>query len=58
MGTPEVMGKVKTLTDFDAEFFGIHAKSGNTMDPMLRIMLEVAYEAIVDAGKAISFLPK
>ena len=50
MGTPDVMGKLKNITDFDAEFFGVHSKSANTMDPMLRIMLEVVYEAIVDAG--------
>ena len=45
------MGKLKNdLAEFDAEFFGIHSKSANTMDPMLRLMLEVSYEAIVDAG--------
>ena len=50
MGTPGMMGKVKNITDFDAEFFGVHSKGAHTMDPMLRNMLEVVYEAIVDAG--------
>ncbi|GFO05604.1 fatty acid synthase [Plakobranchus ocellatus] len=55
-GTPDVMGKLKNITDFDAEFFGVHSKSANTMDPMLRILLEVVYEAIVDAGESLASL--
>ncbi|GFO05617.1 fatty acid synthase [Plakobranchus ocellatus] len=50
------MGKLKNITDFDAEFFGVHSKSANTMDPMLRILLEVVYEAIVDAGESLASL--
>uniref|UniRef100_A0A8C3WD43 Fatty acid synthase n=1 Tax=Catagonus wagneri TaxID=51154 RepID=A0A8C3WD43_9CETA len=49
-GLPRRMGKLKDLSRFDASFFGVHAKQANTMDPQLRLMLEVTYEAIVDAG--------
>ena len=44
------MAKMKNLNNFDAEFFGIHSKSAETLDPQLRHLLEVAYEAVVDAG--------
>lgn len=50
-GLPKRNGKLKDISHFDAAFFGVHAKQANTMDPQLRLMLEVAYEAIVDAGK-------
>ncbi|XP_072167778.1 fatty acid synthase-like [Diadema setosum] len=49
-GLPPRNGKLKDLSRFDATFFGVHAKQANTMDPQLRILLEVAYEAIVDGG--------
>ncbi|KAJ0060389.1 hypothetical protein NL108_010160, partial [Boleophthalmus pectinirostris] len=49
-GLPQRNGKLKDISHFDAVFFGVHPKQANTMDPQLRIMLEVAYEAIVDAG--------
>ncbi|XP_054762953.2 fatty acid synthase-like [Lytechinus pictus] len=49
-GLPPRNGKLKDLSRFDATYFGVHAKQANTMDPQLRILLEVAYEAIVDGG--------
>lgn len=49
-GLPRRSGKLKDLSKFDAAFFGVHAKLAHTMDPQLRLLLEVAYEAIVDAG--------
>jgi len=49
-GTPERSGKLKDLTKFDASFFGVHPKQANVMDPQLRNLLEVTYEALVDAG--------
>lgn len=49
-GLPRRNGKLKDIIHFDAAFFGVHPKQANTMDPQLRLMLEVAYEAIVDAG--------
>lgn len=49
-GLPRRSGKLKDLSKFDASFFGVHPKQAHTMDPQLRLLLEVAYEAIVDAG--------
>lgn len=49
-GLPKRTGRVKDLRSFDATFFGVHAKQANVMDPQLRMLLEVTYEAIVDAG--------
>jgi len=50
-GLPERSGKLKELNRFDASFFGVHPKQAHVMDPSLRIMHELTYESIVDAGK-------
>ena len=50
-GLPTRNGKLKELNKFDASFFGIAPKQTDNMDPQLRLLLEVSYEAIVDAGK-------
>lgn len=47
---PHRSAKIKDLSSFDASFFGVHPKQAHVMDPQLRILLEVTYEAIVDAG--------
>lgn len=49
-GLPTRSGKLKDLTRFDNTFFGVHNKQANRTDPQLRMLLEVTYEAIVDAG--------
>ncbi|KAK4877606.1 hypothetical protein RN001_010112 [Aquatica leii] len=49
-GLPTRTGKLKNLTHFDATFFGVHAKQAHVMDPQLRLLLEVTYESLVDAG--------
>ncbi|CAK6981202.1 fatty acid synthase [Scomber scombrus] len=49
-GLPKRNGKLKDISHFDAAFFGVHPKQANTMDPQLRLMLEIAYEAILDGG--------
>lgn len=49
-GLPSRNGKLKDLAQFDATFFGVHAKQANAMDPQLRMLLEVTYEALVDSG--------
>lgn len=41
---------LNSLNKFDAQFFGIHGKQINIMDPQGRIAIEVAFEAIMDAG--------
>lgn len=47
---PKRSGKLKDLTKFDASFFGVHPKQADAMDAQLRMLLEVTYEALHDAG--------
>ncbi|XP_063240366.1 fatty acid synthase isoform X2 [Bacillus rossius redtenbacheri] len=49
-GLPARTGKIKDLSHFDAPFFGVHPKQADVMDPQLRMLLELTYEAILDAG--------
>ncbi|XP_033896426.3 fatty acid synthase-like [Acipenser ruthenus] len=49
-GLPRRNGKLKEISKFDASFFGVHPKQAHTMDPQLRLMMEISYEAIVDGG--------
>lgn len=51
LGLPKGSGMLKDVSRFDASYFGMLPKQVNKTDPQLRILLEVAYEAIVDAGK-------
>ncbi len=43
-------GFVENLKEFDAAFWGISPREANRMDPQQRWMLEVAWEALEDAG--------
>lgn len=43
-------GALQEIDTFDAAFFGISPREAPSIDPQQRIMLEVAYEAIEDAG--------
>jgi fatty acid synthase, animal type len=43
-------GKIRNLEKFDASFFSIRSRFAESMDPQGRILLENAYEAILDAG--------
>lgn len=49
---PSRHGKIKDddLERCDIEFFGVNPKQGECMDPQMRILLELTYEAIIDAG--------
>ncbi|XP_053598737.1 fatty acid synthase [Microplitis demolitor] len=47
---PQRTGKINNVGKFDALFFGVHFKQAHTMDPMCRMLMEHAFEAIVDAG--------
>ena len=49
-GLPKRNGTLKDITRFDAQFFGINPKQVDNMDPQLRLLLEVAYEALFDSG--------
>ena len=53
-GLPTRSGKIKDLSKFDAQFFGVHGKQANLMDPQARLLLELTYEAMVDAGMPFS----
>ena len=52
-GLPGRSGKIKDLSTFDAQFFGVHGKQANLMDPQARILLELTYEALCDAGTVL-----
>lgn len=49
---PTRIGKIKDddLQNLDAQFFKLHQKQAECMDPQLRMLLECTYEAIIDAG--------
>ena len=49
-GLPPRNGKLKDISKFDAAFFGVHPKQASSMDPQIRLLLEVTYETIIDAG--------
>lgn len=47
---PKRMGNISEIDRFDAQFFGVHHKQAQTLDPQGRQLQERAYEAIIDAG--------
>ncbi|GBL99479.1 Fatty acid synthase [Araneus ventricosus] len=49
-GLPRKMGKLKDISKFDSQFFAVHHKQAHVLDPQARILLELTYESIVDAG--------
>jgi fatty acid synthase, animal type len=49
-GLPTRNGKLKEVDRFDAAFFNVHPKQAHNMDPQLRLLLEVTYECLCDAG--------
>ncbi|CAG2105685.1 unnamed protein product, partial [Medioppia subpectinata] len=44
------MGKVKEVDKFDGNFFGIMSSLADPIDAQSRMLLEITYEAIIDAG--------
>ena len=49
---------MEEIQNFDNEFFGISTQEARGMDPQQRILLEVVYEAIEDAGMRLEELQK
>lgn len=49
---PSRLGKIKDedLENFDQQFFSVHQKQAECMDPQMRMLLETTHEAIIDAG--------
>lgn len=47
---PSGVGKMKQPEKFDLQFFGIHRKLSEKMDPYCRLMCEQTIRAICDAG--------
>lgn len=49
-GLPPRAGRLKDLSKFDANFFGFNHEEANYIDFQLRILYEIVYESILDAG--------
>lgn len=51
LGLPPRQGRLKEedVACFDASFFGLSHKQAEAMDPSIRILLKVSYEALMDA---------
>jgi fatty acid synthase len=47
---PQRSAKMRNINHLDVGYFGVHHRQANIMDPMMRILLETAVEAIIDAG--------
>lgn len=53
---PNFTGNIIGLEYFDANFFKVHHHFANYMEPMSRKVVELAYQAIYDAGTLIFLL--
>ena len=51
LGLPKGSGKLKDISLFDHRFFHVNEKDANFMDAQVRIMLEITFEALWDAGR-------
>lgn len=55
---PSRLGKIKDedLENFDQQFFSVHQKQAECMDPQMRMLLETTHEAIIDAGMCLVYI--
>ena len=49
---------LENIRGFDAQFFGISPREARSMDPQQRVLLQVVYEAIEDAGVRLEDLQR
>ena len=47
---PERFGFLNCLDQFDANFFNMTPRQADQIDPQMRLLMEVTFEAMVDAG--------
>lgn len=50
MDLPHYTGKVKDIEKLDNEFFNISDHEAHLMDPQMRMLHEIVYETLLDAG--------
>ncbi|XP_071103570.1 fatty acid synthase-like [Haliotis cracherodii] len=55
-GLPPRSGSIPDLATFDAEFFGYSETEARHCNLLLRLLLEVTYESVVDSGLTLSSL--
>ena len=48
---PKKMGFLDCLDQFDQTFFNYVPRQADLTDPQIRLMIEVAFEALIDAGE-------
>lgn len=48
---PKYVGTIKGMEKFDAQFFKVHYKQANVMDPVCRKIMEHVYGSVYDAGE-------
>ena len=58
LGLPPRQGRIRDddIACFDADFFGLSHKQADAMDPLIRMLLPVSYEALLDAALCIDDL--
>lgn len=49
-GWNDVIGEIDDIECFDSEFFGLEDAEARFLDPQQRIVMELAYDAVCDAG--------
>ena len=57
-GLPDRQAQCRNVDKFDSMFFGISSAQADSMDPQIRLLLEVVFEAIQDAGYTMEDLAR